>query len=260
MFWAALLLLQNPTQEQVDGWVKDLGSDAVEVRDAAEKKLIEAGEKVLPLIAKHEKADDAEVRARLASVRKAVECFRMEAIFAVAEEALKEGSDPAVWKPKLEALVRKYREFVGDHLPEPASKPIEKAMGNAFDVKGKATVAMDGMGKTMDRVLLVCGSAAYERIDDSVVICLGDATATKIEDSLVIAKGRVGLLEEAKRSLIYAGKDFVPPRVERCAVWAVAGVAGSSSKGTVWINTKNVKLFAGGEDDRSVEIPRLVEK
>ncbi|HZT78852.1 MAG TPA: hypothetical protein VFA26_01415, partial [Gemmataceae bacterium] len=53
-----------PTRAQIAQWVKDLGDNNFEVREAASKRLWQAGEAAEPAVLEALKSDDAEVRRR----------------------------------------------------------------------------------------------------------------------------------------------------------------------------------------------------
>ncbi len=267
-----LALFQDPDPKRVDELVQLLRSEDAAVRDGAVKKLIELGEKVLPLLEKHETSKDADVRSRVAQVVFKLRPWKVEPVANAAKTALKEGSRVEDWRPAVKAQIEKLLEELGADVADESKRDALKAISKCFEdgmkvvrenadgQKGAIYLVAKARGTEVDRgAILVCESAEFDKVDDSIIICLGDVKiADELNQSIVIATGKVSLGGGAKNAIIVCGGAFaVGDKLRDCTVVAAGGCPiGGDSKECVFVNTK---VTAGGksENDRHVEKARL---
>lgn len=272
VLFAVVLSLQDLGPAKVEAWVKQLSSDDVAVRDDAEKRLLGCGEKVLPLLEKHAGVEDKEVRSRVAGIMERLRRWTLERVVGAAKEALKEGSKPEEWRPKLKQLVEKLLAELGHDAAAESVRDCRLSIAGSFaethevgreneDRPVNRILLVDrAKGTRADRgVLLVCGSAEFENIDDSVLICLGDVRVTReLEQSVLIAAGKVEIGDDIQNSIVVCAGAFACGKDQRdSTIMALGGakVAGRCKEG-VWVNTPSVEC-PKREGDREVTNARL---
>jgi hypothetical protein len=256
-------LLQDPDPAKVDEWVRKLGDESIEVREAASTALIGFGEKVLPLLEKHEKEATGELGARLAAIRGRLTPTSLDALFKFAEEALKADSKLEEWQPKVMKQVKGILEILGDSIPAKRRERIRKAAagttGPGVPVVRKAAKDYDKSIVLLEKatgedlkgnVLLICRSCEIEDFRDSVVICLGDIKTREMSDSLVIAKGDVESTREIDPSVLILGGKLISGDIEDSLILAQGGVQTGDSLRNVYLNgTKRTTKKTKGDTD-----------
>ncbi len=273
---ALLILIQDPDPATVDAWVRQLGHEDVAIREEATRKLVALGEKVLPLLEKHETTAAGEIKVRLAAIRRRLTPFKLGLVFDIAEEALKEGAKVEEWKPKLKGEVDRLFELLGDHVPAKRRDRIHKAVKEAFwpeapevrkgaEKYGRAVVVLDkATGKELEaEVLLICRTCEVEDLKDSVVICLGDVRVREMSDALVIARGNVEATREIDPSVLFAGGAVkCGGEIEDSAILAMRGVEARESNRCAYINgTKRTMEREKWDVDADIKgLPRVPPK
>lgn len=112
-----------PAKEQVEAWIKDLSSEEFQTRDTAEKKLVAAGETIIPVLKETiDKTEDAETRQRCERVINELSAGPRIA------QAIKDLGDPK-WETARKAVDTLITEWGRNHGAEKALADAAKSGG-----------------------------------------------------------------------------------------------------------------------------------
>jgi hypothetical protein len=193
------------------------------------------------------------------------EGFKVEELYAVAEEALKKDSRAEDWRPKLRALVHRFAGLIIPDVPKRALPDLQSALPllegqlpvvreHKEPVQDALIVVENAEGKgTSQRVLIVCRSYTAARVTNAIIVCLGDMQGNEVRDAVVFVQGKVNLSKGFDECAVYAGGAVTcGGDVEDNAIVAPAGVSCGNAKGNVFINTSAWKTELDRGENREV--------
>ncbi|HTF57097.1 MAG TPA: hypothetical protein VK661_07675 [Planctomycetota bacterium] len=259
-------LSQDFDPKKVEEWVNQLKSDDIAVREAATKKLVECGEKVLPPLEKHAKSEDGDFRSRVAYIikRLTLKPWKADEALQAAKAALKEDSKPDAWRTELRKQFQRVLDeigtdgsadslkFVGKYFEEAFAerRPVSRQLG-AKPEEGTFLVAA-AKGSKIKEALLVCESVEATEIERSVIACAGNVKATKLRKCFVFATGKIEA-EEIEDCVVYCGSALICARKSRkCTILAAGAQEFAETNEVTFINSPKRKV-ANPRGERDVE-------
>lgn len=218
MLSAALFLLvafqESPTQDDMSGWTRALGAEGYAQREAAMKKLLEAGEPAIPFLYDALETKDREVRARIVTLLRRIQKSPIDAYLKRVAALVEGWDDSEESEEQYRRLFDEAEEMV--RLCDSASKKsfgtpvfrglVRKPLRHSKSIR-KITDARilrkDFKGVRVTRsVVLVSGDLEGFALQDSVAIVTGSVKVTFVSNSVIIAGGEIEVSNQAEKSVL----------------------------------------------------------
>lgn len=233
MGMALLLCLQDPVE--VQKWISDLSHDDVDVREQATRKLIEAGEKILPDLKAALRTDNLERKARLERVLAEVDAPACAQVIAKAL-ALKGITDRGKLQEAQLEVWGMLQQMVAICDKESGLKIGAQAWGEVGCsdedfaemypfLRGWEFAVDPGEGAYERCVLVVDGNVELRSAKRCVIVASGDVKAEKATGCVILARGTVDI-EKISGGVVLAGGDLKGSLAYKAEVGAYGKVHG----------------------------------
>lgn len=245
-----VLVQESPTRDEMLGWIRALGAEDYEQREAAMEKLLKAGEPAIHVLYDALDSKDREVHARIVATLRRLQKPPIHAYFKDVASLVKEWEASGDAEKEYKRLLEKARE-----LSEACDSAAKNKMGSGVfgrfarstlkDSKStkrinNARLLHKGLaGVTTSRaVVMISGDLKARSINNSLVIATGSVEARTITNSVIIAGGEIKVISQAQSSQMITPDTVSGQFVVRCTIVASQDASAQILYGCTLINCR----------------------